>query len=86
MKSISEKFIPKLSKSPYVANELLNLIDQIEKKHTDKYLTWIKFFLNQNLIMETYDRKPIKQVIANVQFCIYCLEVWLFINKVKIKF
>lgn len=74
--SISKKFIHRLSSSPYVSNDLLNLIDKIEKEYGDEHLAEIRSIFNRHIILEDYNRRPLKEAVSNVATGIHLFQSW----------
>ena len=74
------KLMQQIHTSPYVANNVLNLIDTLEKKQDDYQLELITRILKENILLESSDRTPLFHKIEIVKGCIYNLDTYLVTN------
>ncbi|WP_121966163.1 hypothetical protein [Myroides sp. N17-2] len=80
------KYLNQVERTPYVANNLANLIDKIEKVYSDNQLQLIKSIINNNIVLESSCRTPYYGEIEIVRGCIYNLDTWLVNNDIKYPF
>jgi hypothetical protein len=80
------KYLDQIRRTAYVANNLINLIDKIEKVYSDDQLQLIKSILIDHIMLEGSDRTPFYKEIEIVRGCIYNLDTWLTNNNIKYQF
>lgn len=77
------KYLDQIRRTAYVANNLINLINKIEKVYSDHQLQLIKSIIIDNIILESPSRIPYYKEIEVVRGCIYNLDTWLINNNIK---
>ncbi|MGS4345781.1 hypothetical protein ACKUSY_09365 [Myroides odoratus] len=76
-------YLNQVGRTAYVANNLLNLIDKIEKIYSDDELQSIKSIIRENILLENSNRTPRFIEIQTIKGCIYNLDTWLVENNIN---
>jgi hypothetical protein len=77
------KFLDQADRTAYAANNLLNLIDEIERVYSDDQLQLIKRIIEKNSILENSDKTRRLMEIEIIRECIYNLDSWLMSHNLK---